>query len=91
MTTSLDTPCLDLRRLAPRDRHSTVFGACQQLPLGAAFELVNDHNPQPLQQQVQQQWAEQLSWQVLEAGPSQWRVRIQRVGEPRSCCGSCGG
>lgn len=91
MTTTTSLPTLDLRSLAPRDRHTTVFSTCQQMPLGAQFELINDHNPLPLQQQVQQQWGEQLSWQVLEAGPSEWRVRVQRVAEPRSCCGSCGG
>jgi uncharacterized protein (DUF2249 family) len=89
-TMTTDTT-LDLRHLAPHDRHTAVFKTCQHLPLGADFVLINDHNPLPLQQQLRLQWNDELGWEVLEAGPAQWRVRIRRQAEPRSCCGGCGG
>ena len=77
-------PVLDVRDLAPAQRHETIFAAHHALAPGAGFVLVNDHDPKPLRYQFQAEHAGQFSWDSLEAGPEAWRVRIGRP--PRSAC-----
>ena len=68
---------LDVRPLAPRDRHPLIFGTVDALTPGESFELVNDHDPKPLYYHLQ---AERpgLTWTYLEQGPERWRVEIGR-------------
>ena len=44
-TTTNPAPTVDLRTIAPHERHSLVFTTFMALPPGAAMELINDHNP----------------------------------------------
>jgi uncharacterized protein (DUF2249 family) len=87
---------VDVRNVAPRDRHPLIFSTFRRLTGGQAFELVNDHDPKPLHYQFQAELPGQFSWDYLQAGPEAWRVRITRVQDKASrsdgqCCGSCGG
>jgi uncharacterized protein (DUF2249 family) len=90
---------IDLRTIAPRERHALVFGRFDALPPGQAMHLVNDHDPQPLRWQLEDRASGQFEWAALESGPSVWRVQILRVGaKPAgaatgSCCsgGACCG
>ncbi|PXW93364.1 uncharacterized protein (DUF2249 family) [Sphaerotilus hippei] len=82
---------LDVRQIPAPLRHATLFDLFLGLPAGDGFELLNDHEPVPLQQQFQARWPGQFDWTVLEAGPAQWRVRITRQAAGKSCCGCCGG
>ena len=86
---------IDVRTIAPRDRHPLIFSTFGALAPGQAMELVNDHDPRPLYQQFDAQLPGQFDWTYLEEGPRTWRVAITRLGEPAgragSCCGCCGG
>lgn len=88
---------IDVRTIAPRDRHPLIFSTFGKLARGQALELVNDHDPRPLYYQFDAQMPGQFEWQYLEQGPDLWRVAITRTataGNPHesgSCCGSCGG
>ena len=90
---------IDLRTLAPRDRHILVFSRADALPLGQSLQLVSDHAPQPLRYQLDDRAFGQFEWAALESGPSVWRVQITRVAakpDPAasgSCCsgGACCG
>jgi uncharacterized protein (DUF2249 family) len=87
---------VDVRQVAPRDRHPLIFSTFSSLSAGEAFELVNDHDPKPLHSQFQAELPGQFSWDYLSAGPDEWRVRITRIKKQPShsngqCCGSCGG
>lgn len=85
---------LDLRALPPAQRHPLIFSTFDALAEGAAFEIVNDHDPVPLFTQFSRTRGGQFDWQYLQAGPSEWQVRITRTraGVPASgdtgCC-SC--
>ena len=71
---------LDVRRLPHGQRHDVIFTTFDALEEGAAFVLVNDHDPKPLRYQFEAQHAGHYSWDYLEAGPEIWRVRIGRLG-----------
>ena len=77
MTTPTTT--LDVRDLAPRERHPRIFETFDALDPGAAFELVNDHDPKPLYYQFQAERPGAVEWTYLEQGPERWRVRIART------------
>jgi uncharacterized protein (DUF2249 family) len=86
-----DAP-LDVRDLAPAVRHERIFARFDAMPPGAAFVLVNDHDPKPLRYQLEAEHPDAFSWDYLETGPAVWRVRIGRpagVGQEESGCG-CG-
>jgi uncharacterized protein (DUF2249 family) len=69
---------LDVRAEPPARRHTLIFETYRDLVPGAAFELVNDHDPKPLYYQFEAEHAGQFSWDYLEQGPEVWRVRIGR-------------
>ena len=88
---------VDVRTIAPRERHPLIFSTFGALPEGAAMELVNDHDPRPLYYQFNAELPGQFAWDYLEQGPDTWRVAIRRVApaaeRASSCCsgGACGG
>ncbi len=91
------TPIIDVRRIAPAQRHPLIFATFDGLEPGSALELVNDHDPVPLYFQFDQQRGGQFRWDYLESGPALWRVRITQLGGAEGapapvssgCCGSC--
>ena len=93
------TTQIDVRVMAPRDRHALIFEAFDALKAGEVVELLNDHDPAPLRQQLVERSPGGLDWSYLLAGPDLWRVRIaklQTVAVPvavGSCCsgGACCG
>lgn len=87
----MQDPVLDLRTTSPQDRHPAVFGTFDRLRPGEDFTLVNDHDPVPLQQQLDTNRKGTFEWHYLEQGPDVWRVRIAKVTGSGNCCGGCGG
>ncbi len=73
-------PVVDVRRVAPAQRHPLIFDTFAGLAPGAAFVLVNDHDPKPLYYQFAAEHAGEFVWEYLEKGPIDWRVRIGKVG-----------
>lgn len=73
-----EIPALDVRCIAPRDKHSAIFQQFDALAPGASFVLVNDHDPIPLYYQFEGTRTGQFAWAYLEQGPEVWRVRIGR-------------
>jgi uncharacterized protein (DUF2249 family) len=70
---------LDIRPIAPRERHPLIFQTFRGLDEGAAFVLVNDHDPKPLYYQFQAELGPVFGWEYVERGPEVWKVRISRV------------
>jgi len=85
---------VDVREIAPRERHPLIFSTFNGLNAGESMALVNDHDPKPLYYQFQAELAGKFEWNYLQNGPDEWRVRITKLaaahGDGR-CCGSCGG
>lgn len=78
---------VDVRTAPPRDRHALVFRTFDQLSVGDALELIDDHDPRSLLYQFQAEDAGEFTWDYLERGPEAWRVRIGRArgAAPRYC------
>lgn len=72
---------LDVRPIPRGQRHTEIFGRFEALPVGGAFDLVNDHDPRPLRSQFDAKYDQAYSWDYVVAGPEEWRVRIGRVAE----------
>jgi len=68
---------LDVRTIAPRERHPLIFKTFDELSKGEAFELVNDHDPKPLYYQFEAERPGTFAWVYVEKGPT-WRVRVEK-------------
>lgn len=77
-----DAATLDVRDLAPRDRHTRIFATFATLRPGEAFRLVNDHDPKPLKYQFAAEHAGEVTWEPEQEGPDAWIIRIGKVGAP---------
>jgi hemerythrin-like domain-containing protein/uncharacterized protein (DUF2249 family) len=73
-------PLLDVRDVAPRERHGLILGTFERLAPSQAFVLVNDHDPKPLYYQFSAEMPGRFGWEYLEAGPEVWRVRVSKTG-----------
>lgn len=69
---------LDVRPLPHAARHTVIFAALQQLEVGQALTLANDHDPAPLGYQLRALFGDKYGWEYLERGPEVWRVQITR-------------
>jgi uncharacterized protein (DUF2249 family) len=84
MTTATPTTTLDVRTLAPRERHPLIFRTFDALAPGASLVLVNDHDPKPLYYQFKAESSAEFTWDYLEQGPDVWRVAIGKAGAAAS-------
>ncbi len=73
---SAEAQVVDVRRIAPPQRHPLIFQTWAALVPGAAFVLVNDHDPKPLHYQFMYEHSGQFTWEYEESGPDVWRVRV---------------
>ena len=60
----------------PREKHSTIFKGFDELESGEFMQIVNDHDPRPLQYQFMMERPEQFTWEYPEQGPEVWKVTI---------------
>jgi uncharacterized protein (DUF2249 family) len=94
MSVQAATATVDVRQIAPPNRHPLIFSTFRALSAHEAMELVNDHDPRPLYYQFQEQLPGRFAWDYVESGPEVWRVRITKLAGIHGsgqCCGSCGG
>jgi len=90
---------IDLREVSPRERLALIFGRFDALAAGEALELVDDHDPLPLRDELDGRSPAGFAWGTVESGPDSWRVRIEKTQATAvpvtagSCCsgGACCG
>lgn len=83
-----EIPTIDVRTLPPYERHPRIFSVLAALKPGQSFAIVSDHEPRPLQYQIQARFPDLFDWTYVERGPQIWRVLISRAGSSCECC--CG-
>ena len=96
MTAATTHTRIDVRQLACEERFSLIFSTFGNLAAGQGIELINDHDPKPLQNVFQARHPGNFAWEYLEQGPAVWRVAITKPTAAKAqsssqCCGSCGG
>lgn len=69
---------LDVREMAPKERHPMIFDTFKALKPAESFILINDHEPRPLLYQFQNEHDGEFEWWPLEQGPDAWRVAIAK-------------
>lgn len=66
-------------RLIPHDRrHDIIFTCLEHLKQDQQLQLIVDHDPLPLRYQTEALWPGQYTWKYLQAGPSVWRLTVER-------------
>ena len=70
---------LDLREKAPAERHPLIFNTFADLQQGEEFTLINDHDPKPLYYQFDAEKSGQFTWEYIEEGPDDWKVKIGKI------------
>jgi len=70
---------LDLRTVPPFQRHPLVFATFDALSRGESFVLINDHDPIPLNRQMESMRPHQLTWEYIERGPDIFQIRVRRI------------
>ena len=84
-----DIPTIDVRTMPPFERHPRIFAVLEALKPSQSFVIVSDHEPRPLQYQIQARFPGLFDWTFVEQGPETWRVVITReAGSGCECC--CG-
>jgi uncharacterized protein (DUF2249 family) len=69
----------DVRPLPGREKHTRIFQRWFDLPVGAFFVLLNDHDPVPLYYQFEAQFSGAFDWRYLQEGPEEFRVQITKL------------
>ena len=73
---------LDVRDMAPRERHPTIFDRLEALDPGDALRLVNIMIP--LRYQLLAEYPNMFNWEPEKQGPNEWIIRIQKIeADPR--------
>lgn len=75
---------IDVREMAPRDRHPKIFQAFHDLPVNGTMRLINDHDPKPLYYHFQAEHPGEVVWEPQQEGPEAWIINITKV--EHSCC-----
>jgi uncharacterized protein (DUF2249 family) len=81
---------LDLREIPRNQRHPLIFAKFDALAVGGSLQLLNDHDPVPLNRQFDSHRTGQALWEYIVRGPSLFRIRIRRIAPPSSADVSLG-
>jgi uncharacterized protein (DUF2249 family) len=69
----------DVRPIPCRVKHAQIFQRWIDLPVGNHFVLLNDHDPIPLRYQFDAEFGGAFTWEYLERGPDDFRVKITKT------------
>jgi uncharacterized protein (DUF2249 family)/quercetin dioxygenase-like cupin family protein len=70
---------LDIRGTRKPDKHPAIFAAYAGLPVGSAFVLVNDHDPQHLHEEFEADYPGSYDWEYLNREMRDWRIKITKL------------
>lgn len=83
---------MDVRPIPCSIKHGLILKTWHELPVGDYFILLNDHDPVPLRYQFQAEFDDAFTWEYLEKGPVDFRVKISKIAELKEASNSspCG-
>ena len=74
---------LDVRTLVPIKRHEMLLQMFRDLPKGASFTFINDHDPKPLYYEFRSIFGDVVGWEYLARGGKAWKVKVTRTDDSR--------
>ena len=95
-TTEIEIPAgkvMDVRPIPCSVKHKLIIEKWLDLAVGDHFILLNDHDPVPLYYQFAAEWPNAFTWQHLQKGPDEFRVKITKLTATASAneVAECGG
>ena len=72
---------MDVRPIPCSIKHGLILKTWRELRVGDYFILLNDHDPVPLRYQFQAEFGGAFTWDYLQRGPEDFRVKITKVQE----------
>ncbi len=70
---------MDVRPIPCSVKHGLIMRTWTDLPVGDHFVLLNDHDPVPLYYQFAALFPGCFTWDYLERGPADFRVKISKL------------
>lgn len=70
---------IDVRVLVPIERHRLLLKMFADLPVGADFSFVNDHDPLPLYYEFRSIHGDVVGWDYIARGGVDWQVKVTRL------------
>ena len=72
---------MDVRPIPCSVKHGLILRTWRELPVGDHFILLNDHDPVPLRYQFEAEFPGAFTWDYLERGPEDFRVKLTKLQE----------
>jgi uncharacterized protein (DUF2249 family) len=79
-----DDKVMDVRPIPCSIKHGLILKTWRELALGDYFILLNDHDPVPLRYQFEAEFGGRFTWEYVEKGPEDFRVKITKIKEVQS-------
>ncbi len=70
---------MDVRPIPCSIKHGLILKTWRELALNSYFILLNDHDPVPLRYQFLAEFPGAFTWDYLERGPEEFRVKITKI------------
>lgn len=70
---------LDVRVVAPIQRHEFLVELFKNLPVAESFVFINDHDPIPLFYEFKSIYGDVVDWVYLNRGGREWKVKVTRT------------
>jgi uncharacterized protein (DUF2249 family) len=70
---------MDVRPIPCAIKHGLILKTWRELPVGDHFVLLNDHDPVPLRYQFEAEFTDTFTWEYLERGPQDFRVKLTKL------------
>lgn len=70
---------IDVRQIPGPQRHPFIFSTFDGLAVGQSLIIVNDHDPIPLNRQMDSMRAGQAKWTYINRGPELFKIRVTRI------------
>ena len=72
---------MDVRTIPCSVKHGLILKTWRELPVGDYFILLNDHDPMPLRRQFEAEFPDTFTWEYLERGPEDFRLKFTKLKE----------
>lgn len=70
---------MDVRPIPCSIKHGLILKNWFNLAVGEHFILLNDHDPVPLRYQFEAEFPGAFTWEYVERGPEDFRVKITKL------------